>query len=328
LSRTPEQHPAAAAEGPLVSVVTIFLDAERFLSEAIESVLAQTHQDWELLLVDDGSTDGSTLIARNCAASHPDRIRYLDHPEHANRGMSASRNLGLRHARGRYLALLDADDRWLPTKLERQVAILERLTDVDMLYGKTLYWFGWKEDAVAEDAVQGHGIAGDRVWDPPVLLTLFLSGRAAVPSTCSLLVRREAAEKVAGFEEAFRGLYEDQVLYAKLCLEHRVFVSNECLDWYRQHPDSASAPLGSEADRRARYEFFRWLVGYVEARRVRDDELAMTLRRESWRCRPTPAPFGRPLPVQAVRLARKWILRIESALPEVLRRRIWRDAVR
>ena len=94
----------------LVSTIIIFLNAERFLAEAIESVLAQTYPTWELWLVDDGSTDRSSQLARDYAARHAARIHYLEHPGHENRGKSASRNLGLRHARGEYVALLDADD--------------------------------------------------------------------------------------------------------------------------------------------------------------------------------------------------------------------------
>lgn len=88
------------SEAPLVSVVTIFLDAERFIEEAIESVFAQTYDRWELLLVDDGSTDRSRDVARRYAARYPSRVRYLEHPGHQNRGMSPSRNLGIAHAAG------------------------------------------------------------------------------------------------------------------------------------------------------------------------------------------------------------------------------------
>ncbi|HVX29430.1 MAG TPA: glycosyltransferase family 2 protein, partial [Nitrolancea sp.] len=107
-----------------VSVIIIFWNAEPFLAEAVASVVAQSHPDWELLLVDDGSTDGSTEIAKQLIASDPERMRYLEHPGHANRGMSASRNLGIAHARGAYLAFLDADDVWFPQALAEQVEIL------------------------------------------------------------------------------------------------------------------------------------------------------------------------------------------------------------
>src|SRR5262245_61406233 len=102
---------------PRVSIVTPFLNAQRFIAEAIERVLAQTYDEWELWLVDDGSTDTSSDIARDYARRHADRIRYVDHPGHEHRGISASRLLGLRHSRGEYLAQLDADDVYLPDKL-------------------------------------------------------------------------------------------------------------------------------------------------------------------------------------------------------------------
>src|SRR5438874_2256824 len=81
---------------PLVSVVLIFFNAVKFLDEAIQSVYAQDYQHWELLIVDDGSTDASSQIARRYAESYPEKIRYLEHAQHENRGMSASRNLGIR----------------------------------------------------------------------------------------------------------------------------------------------------------------------------------------------------------------------------------------
>src|SRR5919107_1887161 len=106
---------------PLVSTVVAFLNGERFIEEAIESVLAQTYDNWELLLVDDGSTDGSTRIALQCAEQYPAKVRYLEHLGHQNCGMSASRNLGVSRAKGQYIAFLDADDVWLPHKLQQQV---------------------------------------------------------------------------------------------------------------------------------------------------------------------------------------------------------------
>ena len=87
---------------PLVSVITIFFNEEKFIEDAVKSVFAQTYQDWELLLVDDGSTDKSTEIARRLAEQHPEKVRYLEHDGHKNRGMSASRNLGIRNADGEY----------------------------------------------------------------------------------------------------------------------------------------------------------------------------------------------------------------------------------
>lgn len=102
---------------PLVSVVIPVFNGERFLAETIESVLAQTHEPVETIVVDDGSTDGSAEIAR----SYPVSYLYQE-----NSGVAAARNRGLAAAAGEFISLLDQDDVWLPRKLELQVHALAR----------------------------------------------------------------------------------------------------------------------------------------------------------------------------------------------------------
>lgn len=94
-------------------------NAERTLATSVFSVIAQTHRNWELLLIDDASQDGSLALAQRLAQFDP-RIRVLRMP--SNGGAAAARNLGLAAARGRFIGFLDADDLWQPAKLERQVA--------------------------------------------------------------------------------------------------------------------------------------------------------------------------------------------------------------
>jgi glycosyltransferase involved in cell wall biosynthesis len=178
---------------PLVSIVTTFLNAERFLQEAIESVLTQTYDDWELLLVDDGSTDRSTQIALRHADQYPEKVRYLEHADHQNRGTSASRNLGIRESQGRYIAFLDADDVWLPNKLAEQVAILEAEPEAAMVYGLSQYWRSWTghpEDA-HRDTTPPLGIAPGTLVRPPTLLTRSLEATARAPCPSDLLERRQ-----------------------------------------------------------------------------------------------------------------------------------------
>jgi glycosyltransferase involved in cell wall biosynthesis len=111
-----------ADDVPRVSVIVPFLTQERILSEAVESVLAQTYDDWELLLVDDGSTDASPDIVCENADRRPGRIAFPAHPKGAH-GPPLARNARLRHAAGDYVAFLDAEDVWLPRKLEKHTAI-------------------------------------------------------------------------------------------------------------------------------------------------------------------------------------------------------------
>jgi glycosyltransferase involved in cell wall biosynthesis len=113
---------------PLITVVIGAYNAERYLGEAIESVLAQTYRNLELIVVDDGSTDRTGEIA----ASYGDPVRCI---RQENGGMAASRNRAIPEARGDYLAFLDADDRFPPEKLEQQLAAFEADAELDVVYG-------------------------------------------------------------------------------------------------------------------------------------------------------------------------------------------------
>ena len=251
---------------PLVSVIIIFLNAEEYLREAIDSVLAQTYKYWELLLINDGSTNNSTEIARRYVAQYPEKINYLEHPNHQNLGMSASRNLGIRHANGRYIAFLDADDVWLPGKLDYQVNIMESHPTAGMVYGNTLYWYSWtgKHQDRERDHIPSLGLEANRLIQPPYLLARHLSGRSAVPCTCSIMVRSEVIKRIGGFEETFQGMYEDQVFYAKIAAHEPIFVSDTCLDRYRQHAGSNTAAAEASGKSRIyRVNFLKWLAGYL-----------------------------------------------------------------
>lgn len=267
------------ARQPRVSAIVIFLDEERFLEEAIASVRAQSLRNWELLLVDDGSSDRSPEIARRHADADPAHVRYLHHPGRVNRGMSASRNLGLAESRGEFVAFLDADDVWLPARLERGVSLLEANPRAAMAYGRTLYWRNWAHGA-GKDWLQPHGFRAETTIDPPELLRMYLEGRAALPCMGSLTIRRQAAVDSGGFVDEFAGLYEDQAFLARFCLDHAVYVSDEQWDLYRQHPDSACATAArSEAAERARSRYHDWLAALLEARGLRETPLGAAAAR-------------------------------------------------
>jgi Glycosyl transferase family 2 len=118
-----------SSRGPAVTVLTSVYNGEAYLAQALESVLAQSLSDWECVVVDDGSSDGSPEIARRFAATDS---RFRVHVQ-ANQGPPSARNAGLQHARGRYVAVLDADDVALPDRLERQVAHLDANPDVALV---------------------------------------------------------------------------------------------------------------------------------------------------------------------------------------------------
>jgi glycosyltransferase involved in cell wall biosynthesis len=285
-----------------VSVIVIFKDAEHFLEEAIESVRAQTFRDWELLLVDDGSSDSSTAIARRQVEGDATRVRYLEHTDHANLGMSASRNLGLSQARGEFVSFLDADDLLVPGALEEQVSILRTHPRVGMVYGPLEYWYGWtgRPEDGERDFVHPVGVRTERIYEPPSLIRLFLQNIAFAPS--GMLLRRALVEQVGGYEESFRDLYEDQVFAAKICRTTPVYISGRCWYRYRQHPNSCC--LTAQRDGRldaAREPFLRWLIAYLE-----QEGLA---RSDAWRVARVQLGLDRPTRLARLAGARRLVMR-------------------
>jgi hypothetical protein len=251
-----------AADRPVVSIVIIFLNAEKFLQEAIDSVLAQTYTSWELFLVDDGSTDRSTRIARSYAQRSPDKIAYLEHEGHANRGMSASRNLGIAQARGRFVALLDADDIWFPNKLETQVRLLDAHPDAGMVAGPALncYSDGARE---VQPMTLRPGIMAPGAWIPKILEK---DDNTSGPST--VLLRTQALRSVGGFEASFKGplmVFEDQVTWFKMTLSWPVYVHLEPLLYYRIHADSVCVSTPSDLQVAGRMVLYARLADFISS---------------------------------------------------------------
>jgi glycosyltransferase involved in cell wall biosynthesis len=271
---------------PLISIVMPFLNTSKYLEEAVESVLKQTYTAWELLMVDDGSTDGSSEIALAYAHKHPGKVRYMEHEGHANRGASASRNFALRNSNGKYIAFLDGDDVWLPSNLESLAGIMEANPRAAMVYGPTRWWYSWT--GKPEDRVRDHtcqlGVQPNALIAPPNLfIPFFLTQKAITPCTCSLLVRREVANAVGIFEEEFRYIYTDQVFYAKLALQVPIYVTDQCGALYRQHPASSCAMVEKSGEARAaRQKFLTWLERYLTERGNTDPKIWQALRTALW----------------------------------------------
>jgi len=283
-----------AAHAPEVSVVVIFKDAEDFLEEAIQSVRSQTLGGWELLLVDDGSSDGSTAIARRWAERDGERVHYLEHPGHENRGMSAARNLGVSRARADVVAFLDADDVLFPTALEQGLAVLRSHPRAGMVYGPLEYWFGWtgKPEDVERDFVHPLGVPADRLYEPPSLVAVFVRNAGFAPA--GLLFRRAVFEEVGGFDESFRDLYEDQVFATKICVAAPVYVSGRCWYRYRQHPNACC--LSAQRDGRielARAQFLHWILDYLDHMGLEGSDVWRVTSEELKRQRASDRSLGR-----------------------------------
>ena len=160
----------------LVSCIVPVYNGEKYLGEAIDSILGQSYRPLEVLVCDDGSTDGTAHVA----ARYGDAVRYL---RQANAGPCAARNLGVAHALGEYLAFLDADDVWVPGKLARQMALFDARPDLDFSVGHV-------QNFVEADSSQS--------VDPALLVPL------AGFTTVALLVRRTSFERVGVFNASLK----------------------------------------------------------------------------------------------------------------------------
>ena len=204
---------------PLVSVIIPCYNGEAFLQEAIESALAQSYRRVEIIVVDDGSTDRSGEIAR----AFPVRYRY-----HPNRGLSATRNVGLRESTGSYIVFLDADDRLKQDAIETGLGILTERPECAMAVGDHLF--------VCQDRLH---VAASRKQCVSAFHYEALLKSNFVEMISSVLFRRTALEAMGGFNSELR-VAEDYDLYLRIAREYPICCHSAVLAEYRIHGDNAS----------------------------------------------------------------------------------------
>jgi len=287
---------------PTVSVVVPIYNATRYLAECIESVREQTFSDWELLLVDDGSSDNSAEIAR-IYARQDRRIRLLYHPRWENRGVSRTRQLGIESATGRYVALLDADDAFEPEKLARQVAELERRSECVLCHA-AVHVNDETRSGIARRLEMYHGTpaAGQRVYRLSRVPDLLKQNRICLSTT---LIRADALRSVPlGFTQLYQ--HEDWTLMILLGLQGPFcFLSNKLVR-YRVHASASQTQVRRNPLVRqySRVEFLLSILALVE-----DDHLRADAQREL---------SGVLAETMGIYAGRRW------AMPEVARERLAR----
>lgn len=298
----------------LVSIVLCFYNEERFLEEAVASVLAQDYTNWELFLVDDGSSDKSVNLAKNLASQYKGKIFYLEHEGHANKGLSASRNLGIRNTTGAFIAFIDADDVWLPGKLTQQLSIFRQHPEVTLIIEASLYWYSWS-DSNSEDVLIPVGTKQDVVYRPPqLMLNLYPLGKGAAPCPSGFMARRGVLERNQ-FEESFRSIYqmyEDQGFLCKMYLHETIFVSSACNNKYRQRPASlVSAVHDSGKYDTVRRYYLEWFQKYLSEQKTKYPKVNKLLKKAL-------IPYHHPLRYKiTVRLPRKIKSRVVAMLYKV-----------
>lgn len=220
---------------PKVSVVIPTYNCAKFVKDAVESALGQTYKDYEIVVVDDGSVDGTKEILTPYMAKNLINCVYQE-----NKGHSCARNAGIKHARGEFIAFLDADDIWLPDKLELQMPVFEISPKIGLVHSDR-YRFTDKgefsppyRENFSDDTVQFH--SGD-IFDALFCREIYISSSTVV-------IRRECIDNVGLFDENLtKSGFEDFDMWLRILKRYRAHYIHRPLSLFRDRPGSMSKNL-------------------------------------------------------------------------------------
>jgi len=212
-----------------VSIIIPTYNGAKYLPQAVESILAQTYDQYEIVIIDDGSTDQTKDIVSDFIDSYPGKIRYIYQD---NAGVSVARNTGIQNSKGRYIAFLDSDDQWLSQHLEKSVMAIESQPSTGLVHsnltrvtesGKTI-----------ETPVKNEKYVSGKIFEP-----LFLRKGNIACST--VLFKKECCEKVGYFDEQLTRLgCEDREMWLRIAQQYEIYYIDEVLVHYRVHETNFS----------------------------------------------------------------------------------------
>ena len=228
---------------PQVSIIIPVFNGERFLAQALESALNQTYRDFEIIVVDDGSTDNSKIIVQEFIQKYGDKIRYC---YQENQGHAISRNKGIKNARGSYIAFLDADDIWQHDKLKKQISFLESHKDFGLIHCARV-----RIDA--NDCELPTFPINPKILSGCIFYPLLL--RRAQICTSTVVCRKSCLEHVGTFDENFPDRIggEDRELWLRIAKNYKVAYIEEPLVKYRCLEQSLSHSRKKELLIKGRY---------------------------------------------------------------------------
>jgi len=226
------------SQKPTVSVIIPTYNRANLITDTINSVLSQTYKNYEIIIIDDGSTDNTKEVL----SPYMNKIAYIYQD---NQGASAARNTGIRYAKGEYIAFLDSDDLWLPFKLEKQVKILKKHKDVYLVYSNISYC-----DVTGTFIKIAHN---PRMICSGYIPEKVLLWKVQCGHPPTWLIRKSCFKEIGYFDTSFK-MSEDREMSIKLAMKYEIYGIKEPLTIVRQH--SPSQRLGrSPAEEREHYYF-------------------------------------------------------------------------
>jgi glycosyltransferase involved in cell wall biosynthesis len=262
---------------PTVDVIIPTYNTAKYLPIAIESVIAQTFDDWRILLIDDGSTDDTAGVVAPFLAKLGNKIKYISQP---NGGVSSARNNGLRNASAEFIALLDADDVWLPCRLTESLRCFESRPGVGLAYGLI--------SRIDANGAVIDTFAGNRKHAEGRVAPYIYMRRIQLP-TSSMTFRKACVDKVGRFDESLRAT-EDRDLWLRMAFHYEVAFAPTVISLYRTSGDSLTTDTNGML--KAQLQFIEKHYGSpgcgVVARRValsyiyRQRAEAFGIRKQMW----------------------------------------------
>jgi hypothetical protein len=221
---------------PVVSICIATYNHAGFLPRCLDSILAQTFQDFEMVIVNDGSTDNTHQILMDYQERYPEKVRYFWHPGFANKGISATTNRAIQEARGKYIAFIGSDDTWHPEKLELQVALLEQHPEYGYVYSYAELIDEW--DHVLP-GLYGVDITHDS--NPTGRMIIFCHQPAM-----TVVLKRNCLDEIEWFDESL--VYGDWDLMLRLTALWPAGFIDRPLACYRLHGKNISKGIDPEVD--------------------------------------------------------------------------------
>ncbi|MGH9597555.1 MAG: glycosyltransferase family 2 protein [Edaphobacter sp.] len=212
---------------PKVDVIVPAYNTAKYLKAAIESVIAQTFDDWRIVLVDDGSTDNTPELVAPYVELLGPKLKYI---RQANRGLPGARNVAIENSDAEFLALLDADDVWLPCRLSESLKCFEGRPEVGLSYGYI--------SRIDQDGVVFQTFA-ERQRHAEGKIAPYIYMKETDLCCPSITFRRKCVEEVGGFDESLRAT-EDRDLWLRIALRYEVALVPTIIAYYRTLPDSMS----------------------------------------------------------------------------------------
>ncbi|MFA5145949.1 MAG: glycosyltransferase [Candidatus Omnitrophota bacterium] len=243
----------------LVSVIIPAYNCARYISEALDSVFYQTYRDFEVIVIDDGSTDGTIDILKKYAAEHPGKMSCI---YQKNSGPGKARNRGIKEARGEYVAFLDSDDIWLPEKLKAQLDFFKKEPSLALVHSDFMYFNNSGITKKSEfSSTAKRNFSGSAFY--PLVKENFIR-------TSTVVVKKIVLEVLGAFDEDFF-MSEDYDLWLRIAKVHDIGYVNDRIVNVRQHADHIS--------RRDIRETYLWIDRVMEKLVKTNPEIGKEIKR-------------------------------------------------